>query len=392
MQPLDKIKIIDLTRFVAGPFCTQLLADMGAEVIKIESQDRGDETRYQGAVVKGESRYFVGLNRNKKSLTLDLKKEEGKGILRRLVREADVVIENFRPGVMRSLGFDYESLSKINPRIIYCGISGFGKDGPYAQRPAFDFIAQGLSGFMSITGFPDREPVRTGIPISDSIAGLYAAYGILAAWIARQTTGRGQEIQISLVDAMVSVLSYLSAEYLAVGKAPQRFGNDHPVICPYGTFQASDGYINIAPSGQPMWERLARSLGLEDLIHDARFETNALRVQNRQELNRRVNEITCRKTMTEWIEFLNKEGVPCGPINNIAQALEDPQIRHQKMVLEVEQPTGKVRILGFPVKMTETPAAIQRPSPQLGEHTGEILADLGFSRDQIQEFKKKGAI
>ncbi len=392
MQPLDKIKIIDLTRFVAGPFCTQLLADMGAEVIKIESPDRGDETRYQGAVVKGESRYFVGLNRNKKSLTLDLKKEEGKGILRRLVREADVVIENFRPGVMRSLGFDYESLSKINPRIIYCGISGFGKDGPYAQRPAFDFIAQGLSGFMSITGFPDREPVRTGIPISDSIAGLYAAYGILAAWIARQTTGRGQEIQISLVDAMVSVLSYLSAEYLAVGKAPQRFGNDHPVICPYGTFQASDGYINIAPSGQPMWERLARSLGLEDLIHDARFETNALRVQNRQELNRRVNEITCRKTMTEWIEFLNKEGVPCGPINNIAQALEDPQIRHQKMVLEVEQPTGKVRILGFPVKMTETPSSIQRPSPQLGEHTGEILADLGFSRDQIQEFKKKGAI
>ena len=392
MQPLDKIRILDLTRFVAGPFCTQLLADMGAEVIKIESPGRGDETRYQGATIKGESWYFVGLNRNKKSLTLDLKKEEGKEIFRRLTREADVVVENFRPGVMRNLGFDYERLSKINPGIIYCGISGFGKDGPYAQRPAFDFIAQGLSGFMSITGFPDREPVRTGIPISDSIAGLYAAFGILVAWIARQATGRGQEVQTSLVDATVSVLSYLSAEHFALGKIPKRFGNDHPVLSPYGTFQAADGYINIAPSGDPMWERLAHALGLEDLVRDPRFKTNALRLQNRQELHRKVDEITSRKTMAEWIEFLNKEGVPCGPINNLAQALEDPQIRHQKMVMEVEQPSGKVPILGFPVKMTETPAAIRRPSPQLGEHTGEILTNLGFSRDQIQEFKKKGAI
>jgi CoA:oxalate CoA-transferase len=392
LMPLANIKILDLTRFVAGPFCTQLLADMGAEVIKIESADRGDETRHQGAAVNGESWYFVGLNRNKKSLTLDLKSKEGKEIFRRLAEDADVVVENFRPGVMRNFGFDYENLSKINPRIIYCGISGFGKDGPYAQRPAFDFIAQGLSGFMSITGFPNREPVRTGIPISDSIAGLYAAFGILVAWIARQTTGRGQEVQTSLVDATVSLLSYLSAEYFALGKVPQRFGNDHPVLCPYGTFQAADGYINIAPSGEHMWERLAHSLGLEDLAQDPRFKTNALRLENRQELHRRVNEITSRKTMAEWIEFLNQQGVPCGPINNLAQALEDPQIRHQKMVLDVEQPAGKVRVLGFPVKMTETPAAIQRPSPQLGEHTGEILANLGFSRDQIQEFKKRGAI
>ena len=392
MMPLAHIKILDLTRFVAGPFCTQLLADMGAEVIKIESPDRGDETRHQGAVVNGESWYFVGLNRNKKSLTLDLKSKEGKEIFRRLAEDADVVVENFRPGVMRNFGFDYENLSKINPRLIYCGISGFGKDGPYAQRPAFDFIAQGLSGFMSITGFPDREPVRTGIPISDSIAGLYAAFGILVAWIARQTTGRGQEVQTSLVDATVSFLSYLSAEYFALGKIPQRFGNDHPVLCPYGTFQAADGYINIAPSGEHMWERLAHSLELEDLARDPRFKTNTLRLQNRQELHHRVNEITSRKTMAEWIEFLNKQGVPCGPINNLAQALEDPQIRHQKMVLDVEQPAGKVRALGFPVKMTETPATIQRPSPQLGEHTGEILANLGFSRDQIQEFKKKGVI
>jgi CoA:oxalate CoA-transferase len=392
LLPLANLKILDLTRFVAGPFCTQLLADMGAEVIKIESPDRGDEARYQGAVVKGESWYFVGMNRNKKSLTLDLKKEEGKEIFRRLSKEADVVLENFRPGVMRKFGFDFPNLSKINPRIIYCGISGFGKDGPYAERPAFDFISQGLSGFMSITGFPDREPVRTGIPISDSLAGIYAAFGILAAVIAREKTGRGQEVQTSLVDSVVSVLSYLSAEYLAWGKTPRRFGNDHPVLCPYGTFEAADGYINIAPSGEHMWERLAQSLGLNDLTRDPRFQTNELRLQNRQELNRRVNEITSKRTMGEWIEFLNKEGVPCGPINTIAQALEDPQIRHQKMVLEVEQPTGKMRILGFPVKLSDTPAALQRPAPQLGEHTAEILATIGYSEKEIQEIKKKGAI
>ena len=392
MMPLAHIKILDLTRFVAGPFCTQLLADMGAEVIKIESPDRGDETRHQGAIINGESWYFVGMNRNKKSLTLDLKSKEGKEIFRRLAKDADVVVENFRPGVMRNFGFDYENLSQINPRLIYCGISGFGKDGPYAPRPAFDFIAQGLSGFMSITGFSEREPVRTGIPISDSVAGIYAAFGILAAVVAREKTGRGQEVQTSLVDAMVSILSYLSAEYFALGKIPQRFGNDHPVLCPYGTFPAADGFINIAPSGEHMWERLAQALGLTDLNRDPRFQTNKLRLQNREELNRRVSEITSRRPMAEWIEFLNKEGVPCGPINNLAQALEDPQIQHQKMVLTVDQPAGKMRILGFPVKLSETPAAIQRPAPQLGEHTGEILARIGFSEAQVQEFKKKGAI
>jgi crotonobetainyl-CoA:carnitine CoA-transferase CaiB-like acyl-CoA transferase len=391
-MPLANIKVLDLTRFVAGPFCTQLLGDMGAEVIKIESPDRGDETRYQGAILKGESWYFVGLNRNKKSLTLDLKKEEGKEIFRRLVREFDVVVENFRPGVMQSLGFDYENLSKMNARIIYCGISGFGKDGPYALRPAFDFIAQGLSGFMSITGFPERDPVRTGIPISDSIAGFYAAFGILAAVNARGITGKGQEVQISLVDAMVSILSYLSAQYLTLGEIPKRHGNDHPVLSPYGTFHAADGYVNIAPSGQPMWERLAQALGLEHLIDDPRFRTNDLRLNHRGELNQIVNEVTSQKTMAEWISYLNKEGVPCGPINNVAQALEDPQIRHQKMVLEVEQPTGKVKILGIPLKLNETPGAIHRPAPQLGENTAEILNALGYGQDKVLELKKKGVV
>jgi len=391
-MPLSHIKVIDLTRFVSGPFCTLQLADMGAEVIKIETPGRGDETRYQGTILKGESWYFIGMNRNKKSLTLDLKPREGKEIFRRLAEKSDVVVENFRPGVMGNLGFDYEALRKINPGIVYCGISGFGKDGPHALRPAFDFIAQGVSGFMSITGFPDREPVRTGIPISDSVAGIYAAFGILAALIARQETGRGQEVQTSLVDAMVSVLSFQADRYFGKGEIAQREGNDHPVASPYGTFRAQDGYINIAPAGDPMWERLAQALGLQALFNDPRFKTNDLRRQNRKELNAIINEITSKRPMAEWIEFLNKEGVPCGPINNLAQTFEDPQVRHQEMVLDLEQPSGKVKTLGFPLKLSHTPAKIRRPAPQLGQHTEEILAELGFPKEKIKELKEKNVI
>lgn len=262
-MPLSGIRVLDLGRFVAGPFCGVLLADMGAEVIKIELPGRGDETRYHGVLVNGESSYFIGMNRNKKSLTLDLKMEGGKEIFRRLVREADVVVENFRPDVMRKLGFHYEGLREINPAIIYCGISGFGKDGPYALRPSFDFIAQGMSGLMSVTGFPDREPVRIGIPISDFVAAIYGAYGILTALVARQRTGEGQQVQISLVDAMISLLSFQADKYFGGGEVPERAGNDHPITSPYGTFKALDGYINIAPAGDFMWERLARALGRE---------------------------------------------------------------------------------------------------------------------------------
>ena len=391
-MPLSHIKVLDLTRFLAGPFCTMLLADMGAEVIKIETPGRGDETRYQGTIIKGESWYFVGMNRNKKGMTLDLKAEEGKEIFLRLVKRSDVVVENFRPGVMRNFGLDYEALKKGNPGIIYCGISGFGKDGPYALRPAFDFIAQGVSGFMSITGFPDREPVRTGIPISDSVAGIYAAYGILVALMARERTGKGQEVQTSLVDAMVSVLSFQADRFFGGGKVAEREGNDHPVASPYGTFKALDGYINIAPAGDPMWERLAQAIGLKELIDDPRFRTSDLRRTHRKELNAIINEITRKRTMADWIEYLNKAGVPCGPINNLAQTFEDPQIKHQQMVLELEQPSGKVKTLGFPVKMSNTPAKIHRPAPQLGQHTEEILSGLGFSREKIKELKEKNVV
>jgi len=391
-MPLSGIRVLDLGRFVSGPFCGALLADMGADVIKIEIPDRGDEIRYHGVQVNGESAYFVGMNRSKRSLTLDLKAAEGKEIFSRLVRQADVVLENFRPDVMRKLGLHYEALRAVNPRIIYCGISGFGKDGPYALRPSFDFIAQGMSGLMSVTGFPDREPVRVGIPISDSIAALYAAYGIVLALVARQRTGEGQEVQISLVDGVLSLLAFQADTFFGRGESPERLGNDHPVSSPYGTYKALDGYINIAPPGDAMWERLARALGLEHLIRDPRFLTNDLRRENRAEVDRIINRITAKRTMADWIDDLNKVGVPCGPIYNLAQAFADPQIRHQEMVLELEQPSGRVKTLGFPLKLSLTPAALHRPSPQLGQHTEEILTNLGFSMSDIEAFKSKGII
>ncbi len=391
-MPLSNIKVLDLTRFLAGPFCTLLLADMGADVIKIETPEHGDDARYQGTIVQGESGYFVGMNRNKKGMTLNLKAPEGKAIFLQMVGRADVVVENFRPDVMPKFGLDYGNLQKVNPGIIYCGISGFGKDGPHALRPAFDFIAQGASGFMSVTGFPDREPVRAGIPISDSVAGIYAAYGILVALMARQKTGKGQEVQTSLVDAMISILSFQADRFFGTGKLPERHGNVHPVSSPYGTFRASDGYINIAPAGDFMWERLARALGLQELLDDPRLKSNEGRRQHRQALHETISEIISKRTMKEWIEYLNKEGVPCGPINNLAQTFEDPQVRHQEMLLEVEQPSGRVKTLGFPVKMSQTPAKLYRSAPQLGQHTGEILADLGFPEAKIKELREKGVV
>ncbi|HSB78212.1 MAG TPA: CoA transferase [Candidatus Methylomirabilis sp.] len=391
-MPLAGIRVLDLGRFIAGPFCGVLLADLGADVIKIELPGRGDEIRYHGVLVDGESSYFVGLNRSKRSLTLDLKAEEGRAIFRRLVQEADVVLENFRPDVMRKLGLHYDALRDINPAIIYCGISGFGKDGPYAFRPSFDFIAQGMSGLMSVTGFPDREPVRVGIPISDYVAATYGAYGILAAVVARQRTGAGQEVQISLVDAMVSLLSFQADKYFGRGEVPERDGNDHGVTSPYGSFKALDGYINIAPAGDVMWERLARALGREELIQDPRFLTNDLRREHRQTINGIINEITCKRTMADWIEYLNKAGIPCGPIYNLRQTFADPQIRHQEMVLEIAQPSGKVKTLGFPLKLSRTPAAIHRPAPQLGQHTEEILASLGYAPATIEDLRARGVI
>jgi CoA:oxalate CoA-transferase len=391
-MPLTGITVLDLGRFVAGPFCGALLGDMGADVIKIEQPEGGDVIRQHGVQINGESAYFVGLNRNKKGLTLDLKSDEGKEIFRRMVRKADVLIENFRPDVMRRLSLDYEALRQINPALIYCGLTGFGKDGPYALRPSFDFIAQGMSGLMSVTGFPDGDPVRIGLPIADMVASLYAVNGILTALWARQKTGEGQEVQVSLVDGLVSLMSFQADKYFGRGETPGRAGNDHPTSSPYGTFKASDGYINVAPAGDHMWERFARALGREDLIRDPRFLTNDLRCQYRQEINQIINTIMAARPMREWVDHLNQAGVPCGPIYNLAQVFTDPQIQHQQMVLELEQPSGAVKTLGFPAKLSRTPARLHRSAPQIGEHNDEMLAALGYGVAEVARFRRQGII
>ena len=381
-MPLTGIKVLDLTRVVSGPFCTMLLADFGADVIKVESLE-GDPSRVTGIMGEGENPYFVNLNRNKRSITINMKTDEGKEIVRRLAKSSDVLVENFRPGVMERLGLGYEELKKLNPGLIYAAITGFGKTGPYKDRPAFDFIAQAMSGFMSLNGTKDMEPMRVGIPISDSIAGLYSAFGILAALRDRERNGHGYEVQSAMVDGLISMFTFASGAFFATGELPPRNGNDHMVVSPYGLYKASDGPIAIAPSTEKTWLSLCKVLELENLIKDPRFDTNEKRRDNRAEINKIVANRIRTRSRAEWIEIFNKEGVPCGPIYNLKEAFSDPQVLHQEMVLESPQPSGKIKMPGFPVKISEVPAKIRRPSPQVGEHTIEVLKELGYSDEEI---------
>ena len=392
--PLSGVKVLDLTQFMAGPFCTMLLADMGADVIKIEKPDGGDDTRRMGPpFLNGESAAFLGINRNKRSVVLNLKSEAGTDTFRRLVGRGDVLVQNFRPGTMERLGLGYEEVRALNPALIYAHLSGFGTTGPYKDRGGFDLVAQGMSGLMSITGLPGAPPVKVGVPIADLNAGSYAAYGILCAYIHRLKTGEGQFVDTSLLEAGIAYTIWESAIFFATGEVAEPAGSAHRLSAPYQAFRTRDGYLNIGSANQPNWERMCRAIGRGDLLEDARFTTNADRMQNLAELAATLEETFARRTTADWLDLLEKASVPCGPIYDISEVYADPQVLAREMVVETTHPTaGPVRNIGIPVKLSETPGAVRSPAPTLGQHTDEVLAEFGFSDTEISRLKECGAV
>jgi len=378
-MPLSGIRVLDLTRVLSGPFCTALLGDLGADVLKVEAPE-GDSIRGQGAMKDGLSTYFAQFNRNKRSIVLDLRTPQGKEVLARLIARSDVLVENFRPGVLARMGFTDERLRELRPSLVTCAINGFGSSGPYRDRPAFDFIAQALSGFMAVNGRADDPPLRSGLPVSDLIAGLYAALAIVAAVRHAQATGQGQAVEVSLTNGLVSFLSYIATNYFASGVVPARSGNDHPIAAPYGLFPTRDGQIAIAPPDDAFFGRLADALGMPGLKDDPLYRTQIDRVANRARINAIVGGALAANTTAHWVETLNKASVPCGPVLDVAQVFQDPQVLAQEMVMDVEHPgRGLIRMLGFPMKLSATPCAVRRTAPELGEHGEEVLAELGYS-------------
>lgn len=389
---LSRFRVLDVSRVRAGPTCVRMLADFGADVIRIEPPPGVDPNESMFALERmgGD---FQNLNRNKRSITLNLKKPEGLEVFRRLVLDADVVVENWRPDVKHRLGIDYVSLRALNRRIILASISGFGQDGPYARRPGFDQVVQGIGGLMSVTGIPGYGRVRAGIAVADSSAGLYAAIGILTALLEREASGEGQWVHCSLLHAQIAMLDFQAARYLNDGEIPVQAGNDHPTSCPVGLFKAADGEFNIAVSGEGNWRRFCEALGKPEWLSDPQFADDRLRVAHRGRLNREVQNIVETRSVAHWVELLNQAGVPAGPVYSIPEMFEDPQVKHLGVACEVASAEGKpVRMVSQPVSLTRTPARVMASAPGWGEHTDEVLREAGYSPERIRELRERAVI
>jgi CoA:oxalate CoA-transferase len=392
-KALQGVRVLDLTRVLAGPYAAMVLADLGADVIKIEQPDGGDDARGYGPFLNGESVYFMSLNRNKKSLTLNLKKPAGKEVFLKLVQEADVVLENYRPGTMERLGLGYDELEKVNPRLIYAACSGFGHTGPYSQKAAYDLIVQGMGGIMSLTGFPGGTPTRVGASIGDITAGLFTAVGILAALCKRNETGKGQKVDVAMLDCQVAILENAIARYAVTGETPQPTGNRHPSISPFAVFEARDGHIVVAAGNDNLWLKWCQAVGREQLAADPRFATNAGRTENWDALEPIMAEVMAQRTVDEWLSLFEEIGIPSGPINDVAKVVQHPQIIAREMVVYQEHPVaGRLLIPGIPVKLSKTPGAIETPAPLLGQHSELILRQAGYTEDEIGQLRAEGII
>lgn len=393
-KALSRIKVLDLSRVVAGPVCTSILGDLGADIIKVEGPDFLDETRaWFPPDIEDISLYYMAVNRNKRAITVNLKTKEGIQIIKKLIQESDVIVENFKTGTMERLGLGYEDLKALNPKIIHCSITGFGHTGPYKQLPGYDFLAQAMSGFMSVNGTSNGEPVKAGIAMADLYAGLYAIISILAALEARNHTGRGQHCDISLMDSMVASLMNIGTGFLNTGNLPKRYGNQHPTLVPYQNFQTKDKEIIIAVGNDRQFQRFCSLINTEELPQDERFATANARIIYREELIPKLQEVILTKTADEWLTLFQENNIPCSPINTLDKVFTDEQVLERQMIQEVEHPTvGIVKLLGSPIKLSDTPVTIERHPPLHGEHTEEVLLELGYDKQEIESFMEDKVI
>jgi CoA:oxalate CoA-transferase len=391
MKPLAGLRVLDLSRVLAGPYCTMMLADYGADIVKIEPPKVGDDSRAFGPFVGKESAYFMSLNRNKRSMTLNFKRQEEVEVFKEMVKFADVVVENYRPGTMEKFGLGYDVLKTIKPDIIYAACSGFGHSGPYQFKPAYDIIVQAMGGIMSITGPEGGEPTRVGASVGDIIAGMFTAYGVMMALYHREKTGEGQKVDVGMLDCQVAVLENAIARYVTSGVVPVPLGNRHPSISPFSSFTAKDGHIIVGAGNERLWVKLCNILGKPELLKDPRFDTNSNRTAHVKELTASLNEVFIQKTINEWMEVLEGAELPCAPINTVKDIVNDPQIKARNMIVELEHPVaGHLKMAGVPVKMSLTPGAVERPAPMLGQHTAELLKEiLGWDEAETAKFFAK---